>query len=209
MGRCPGRKRQDWRGVQPQGGRRRDRSVFRERRGGGAGWGRPVSYRLPGALEAAPTRECCNARQGALGLRGEHRHAHSLLSVESARFRVGGPIRPWGATLGSGTSTACRRRRSTGRASLCIYARGSPPAAASWCPFTRMATARAGSRAPTATPITREGTPVRSAPTTRKELWSGVLLSRLLFGFGRDVRPRREAPAGGELTRFQAVGRWV
>ena len=24
-----------------------------------------------------------------------------------------------------------------------------------------------------------------------------------------DVRPRREAPTGGELTRFHAVGRWA
>jgi hypothetical protein len=35
-----------------------------------------------------------------------------------------------------------------------------------------------------------------------------VLLSRLLFGWvAGDVRPWGEAPTGGELTRFDAVGR--
>ena len=50
---------------------------------------------LSPGTDSAPCerRECCFARQGALGLRGEYRHAHSLLSAESTRFRVGGPIR--------------------------------------------------------------------------------------------------------------------
>jgi hypothetical protein len=48
--------------------------------------------------------------------------------------------------------------------------------------------------------------PARGSSTTKDQPLS---LPRLLFGLAGDVRPRREAPTGGELTRFHAVGSWA